>query len=126
MLFCELRDSKLDTINRVPDIIESTTKAIIAIFISFKLITPVCIALLGPFLLELSVPFKVSPRSFARFESICKTSVVVKEKIQVYILKILSAYAIKLANITPDKDKGSVRSLKLRIHIDVLLISLKL
>ena len=126
MLFCELRDSKLDTINRVPDITESTTKAIIAIFISFKLITPVCIALSGPFLSELSVPFKVSPRSFARFESICRTSVVVKEKIQVYILKILSAYAIKLANITPDSDKGSVRSLKLRIHIDVLLISLKL
>ena len=97
-------------------------KRIIAIFISLLEIDPLCTVLAGPNLCSLSVPTTASPKSFARFESICKNVVVIAANIQTQRFQTPVNTAKPLPTIMLESARGRVRKRKACIQCFTLAI----
>ena len=95
-----------------PETKERITNATMSHFISFFEIFPDCTVRSGPTRMELSVPWCESPKSLAKFESICRKMVVEMARPNTVGLNCPSAYAKKLPKIALDKASGKVLNLK--------------
>ena len=87
-----------------------------AFFILVLLMAPVCVLRSGPILFSLSVPLRLSPKSLAKLDRICRKSTVNSAKTNSEISPCPARNANAEPTNIPEMDKGKVRNLKACNH----------